>query len=207
MPRSDLLAAIRDTVGSVLIVDDGIPEPVRYPAGGHSEIADVSIVGLPANAGKGHAVALGVRTALARHPAPKAVVIIDADGQHPPEAIPRFLAAGEHAELVVGHRLSDLATMPRVRRLSNRLSSRILQAVTGRRVHDSQCGMRLLRGRALHEIPFTGGGYEAETNHLKRCLRAGVSVGWVPIPAIYNGSPSSFRPVRDTLRVLNALLR
>lgn len=67
--------------------------------------------------------------------------------------------------------------------------------------------MRLLRGRALHEVPFPGGRFESETAHLKRCLRAGVQVVWVPIPTIYEGQPSSFRPVRDALRILGALLR
>jgi hypothetical protein len=55
-------------------------------------------------------------------------------------------------------------------------------------------------------VEFPGGGYEAETRHLKRCLRRGLRVAWVPIPAVYEGRRSSFRPLRDTLRVLAALL-
>ena len=97
--------------------------------------------------------------------------------------------------------------MPWSRRTANVAVSRMLAARTGKPVRDSQCGMRLLRGRALHEIPFPSGGYEAETQHLKRCLEAGVDVAWVPIPAIYDGEPSSFRPVRDSVRILRALLR
>ena len=94
-----------------------------------------------------------------------------------------------------------------MRRLGNRLAGAALAVRTRRRVRDTQCGMRLLRGRALHEVPFPAGGYEAETVHLKRCLLAGVTVEWVPIPTVYAGEPSSFRSVRDTLRVLAALLR
>ena len=74
-------------------------------------------------------------------------------------------------------------------------------------MRDTQCGMRLLRGRALHEVPPPPGGFEAETAHLKRCLRAGVPVAWVPIPAIYEGEPSSFRPLRDSARIARALAR
>jgi hypothetical protein len=97
--------------------------------------------------------------------------------------------------------------MPPDRRVANSLASVILRLATGTPVRDTQCGMRLLRGRALHEMPFPGGGYEAEARHLKRCLRAGVPVAWVPIPAIYEGAPSSFRPARDTMLVAFALLR
>ena len=64
--------------------------------------------------------------------------------------------------------------------------------------------MRLLTRRALYDIAFPGGGFEAETLHLKACLRAGVPVAWVPIPALYAGEPSSFRSVRDSLVVLRA---
>jgi hypothetical protein len=66
--------------------------------------------------------------------------------------------------------------------------------------------MRLLHGAAL-EIPFPGGAMESETRHLKDCLAAGVAVGWIPIPAIYDGAPSTFRPLRDSLAVLRAAAR
>jgi hypothetical protein len=133
--------------------------------------------------------------------------MMDADGQHPPEAIPAFVEAAARAELVVGDRSRDRSGMPSHRRLANTISSGLLAALTRRRVPDSQCGMRLLRGRALAEIEFPAGRYEAETQHLKRCLRAGIPVAWVPIPAIYgSGPPSSFRTVRDTIRVIAAVL-
>jgi hypothetical protein len=55
-------------------------------------------------------------------------------------------------------------------------------------------------------VQFPGGGFEAETQHLKRCIRAGICVQWVPIPAIYEGAPNSFRPIRDVARVTRAAL-
>jgi hypothetical protein len=66
--------------------------------------------------------------------------------------------------------------------------------------------MRVIRGRALHEIEFPAGGYESETVHLKRCLAAGVTTTWIPIPAIYGDESSSFRTVRDNVCVLRAAL-
>jgi glycosyltransferase involved in cell wall biosynthesis len=169
-------------------------------------VAGVGLLRLPANFGKGHAIAAGRAHLLSRTPPPQAVVVLDSDGQHPPSSIPALLAAAAEAELVIGDRLGDLA-MPPLRRLTNRITSRLLALVTGHPVPDSQCGMRVMHGRALSSIEFPGGRYEAETLHLKRCLRAGVSVTWVEIPALYGGQPSSFRSVRDGTRVLGALLR
>jgi len=94
--------------------------------------------------------------------------------------------------------------MPWQRRLANRATSRLLRLVTGVPVRDTQNGMRLLRGRALELLPPEGG-YEAETRHLRRALTADVRVGWVPMPAIYDGEVSSFRAARDSLAVLWAL--
>jgi dolichol-phosphate mannosyltransferase len=203
LPRAGLLAEIAGQVGAVLVVDDGVPASV----GARFDLpAAIEVVRLAANAGKGHAVAAGIRTLLARSPAPEAVLLIDCDGQHPPAAIPSFLAAAAGAQLVIGDRLADVGAMPLERRLSNRLSTAALSLATGTQLRDSQCGMRLLRGRALHEIAYPRGGYEAETRHLKRCLRAGVRVAWVPIPAIYRGEESSFGAVRDTLRVAWAVV-
>ena len=96
---------------------------------------------------------------------------------------------------------------PLARRTANRLHARAASVLARRPVPDSQCGMRAIAGRALHEIAFPGGGYESETRHLMRCLRSGVPVTWVPVPAVYNGEASSFRALRDGLLVTLALLR
>ena len=226
-PSPDLLAAIASRVGRVVVVDDGLSDGEVARLRGDGEVArlrgdgevarlrgDVEVVRLGGNHGKGTAVRRGIERVLGRDGAdgtsgdglPDAVLLMDADGQHPPEAIPAFLAAAATAELVVGDRLGDRAAMPLHRRAGNVLAARAMRRVTGRGVADTQCGMRLLRGRALHDVSLPEGGFEAETIHLKRCLQAGVPVGWVPIPAIYDGEPSAFRHVRDSARIAAALL-
>jgi glycosyltransferase involved in cell wall biosynthesis len=197
---------VRAQVGDVLLVDDGMPADGAAALARIAAEVGVGLLRLPANLGKGHAIAAGRRHLLSRTPPPQALVVLDADGQHPPASIPALLAAAANAELVIGDRLEDLA-MPPLRRFTNRLASRLLALITGHPVPDSQCGMRLLRGRALTDVEFPEGRYEAETTHLKRCLRSGVRVSWVTIPALYAGQPSSFRSVRDGTRVLGALLR
>ena len=205
-PDRSLVEEIRRHVGALLLVDDGCPPARAREVELLGAETGADVLRLPTNTGKGSAIAAGLRHLLSRRPAPEAVLVLDADGQHPPSAIPAFLAAAAGAELVIGDRFGDLRAMPWQRRLMNRLAARLLALVTRRAVRDSQCGMRLLRGRALAEIAFPRGRYEAETRHLKRCLRSGVRVAWVPIPAVYDGQRSSFRAVRDTLRVLAALL-
>ncbi len=97
--------------------------------------------------------------------------------------------------------------MPWDRRWANLAASGLLGLAARRPVRDSQCGMRLLTGAALWEVPFPPGRFEAETLHLKRCLRRGIGVAWVPLPALYGGRLSSYRKVADSLAVLGALAR
>ena len=198
-PSPELLRELATRVGRILVVEDGRVTGSERPDG----VETLRLGDRPQ--GKGHAIAAGLAHVRAHEPDAAAILLIDADGQHPVDAVPAFLAASAGAELVVGYRLGDRESMPTHRWLLNSMTSSLLSLVTRTRVADSQCGMRLLRGRALTDVDFPRGGYEAETRHLKACLRAGVTVAWVGIPAIYQGGSSSFRPLRDGARVLWAV--
>lgn len=206
VPSPELVNETLRHTGSLLIVDDGSPVESARKLERLSRRSGVQLLRLPVNHGKGTAIRSGLAELLKRRPLPQGVVIIDADGQHPPSAIPFLLAAAADAELVIGDRFDDLDSMPTHRRAMNRLSSGILTLMTATLVRDSQSGMRVLSGRALHELAYPGGRYEAETRHLKGALRAGMSVRWVPIPAIYGSERSWFRPVADSFRVARAIL-
>jgi membrane-associated phospholipid phosphatase/MFS family permease len=193
-------------VEAVVLVDDGASgedAEVLAEVGGWPR---VRLVRLAANAGKGDAVAAGAAVLLADTDPPEAIVVVDADGQHPPDRIPDFVAASAHADVVIGDRRAESSAMPWIRRRTNAISSALLTLTTGQRMLDSQCGMRMYRAEALERVPLPPGRYEAETRHLRAAVAAGLGVGWVPIPAIYDGERSSFRPVADTWRVLASIL-
>jgi membrane-associated phospholipid phosphatase len=205
VPDRELLDGVRGRVGALVLVDDGSDPDVARRLEEAATATGAELVRLPQRRGKGVAVRAGIERALDRVDAPEAVLVVDADGQHPAASIPDFLEAGSRAELVIGDRFGDLAGMPWQRRLANRTSGRLLELVTDRRVRDTQNGMRLFRGRALELLPPPGG-YEAETRHLKRALRDGVQVAWVPMPAIYGDERSSFRALRDSAKVIWAIV-
>ena len=133
-----------------MIVDDGSEPDVARELDAISADTGAELVRLPQQSGKGSAVRAGIDHLAGRT---DAVLVIDADGQHPADAIPGFIAAARDAELVIGDRFGDLAAMPRHRRAANRFTRLLFQLVTGRRVRDTQNGMRLLRGPALASFP------------------------------------------------------
>ncbi len=206
VPEWSLIQELLGHVHGLTIVDDGSNPRVAGELQRIATQSGVELVRHRERRGKGAALRTGIAAALKRSPRPEALVLIDADGQHGPAALPAFVAAGSTAELVIGDRFADLAAMPWQRRLANLVSQRVLELATGRPVRDTQSGMRLLRGRAL-DLPLPGDGYEAESRQLKAALVDGLDVAWVPIQAIYGGERSSFRPIRDSARVLAALVR
>lgn len=206
VPDPSLVREVRRHVRGLTIVDDGSSLEAARELDRIAAEADAYVVRVPKRRGKGAALREGIASALEQNPRPAAVLLIDADGQHPADSIGALYAAGSAAELVIGDRFGDLGAMPLHRRVANQVSRGVLVLATGRHVRDTQSGMRLLAGRAL-DLPVEGDGYEAESRHLKAALVHGLEVAWVPIPAIYGGEPSLFRPVRDSARVLAALIR
>jgi len=190
-PRIAAVVERTRTFLPVVVVDDGSTDDTAARA----EAAGALVLRQVPNAGKGAALRAGFRHALATD-AP-AVVTLDADGQHDPAEIPRFLAAYEAdgPELVIGRR--NFRAMPPVRRLSNTLGGMVFSVAVGRRVADNQSGYRLIGRRlmtALLDSRETG--FEFEVEMIARCIALGLPIAEVPIRTIYTGEPSHIQPWR-----------
>jgi glycosyltransferase involved in cell wall biosynthesis len=189
----------------VLVVDDGSTDATAAAA----RESGAEVVVHPENRGKGEAIKTGLRHWLARDEI-DCVVLLDADGQHLPEEIGRFLAAAseqKEAGLFVGTRMNDLRRMPLVRRMVNRYMSRRISRVCGQDVSDTQCGYRMVR-RAL--IPYLLDGtsrFDYETEMLILTSQKGFRIASVPISTVYSDEVSSIRPVRDTIRFFELMRR
>jgi glycosyltransferase involved in cell wall biosynthesis len=155
------------------------------------------------NRGKGHALIAGFE-ALSDV---DAVVTLDADGQHPPECLPRFVHAHQQgADLVMGTR-ARTPDMPAMRRFANGLASAWATRLAGQPVSDSQCGYRLYARRLLDITPITPGRYELETEIVVRAARLGFRVAEVVIPTVYGEERSQIRVLRDVPRITGTLVR
>lgn len=181
----------------VLVVDDGSHDDTSAVA----EAAAATVVRHPWNRGKGVALMTGFAWALEQDY--KAVLTLDADGQHDPADIPKFLAAYEAGagDLIIGRR--DFSQMPFPRRYSNPFGSWLLSLALGRRICDNQCGYRLHRRRLLETLNLTSTGFELEVEVIIQAVCQGMRIGWVDIRTIYDtGKVSYFHPLKDTARFL-----
>jgi glycosyltransferase involved in cell wall biosynthesis len=199
----DVIAGVRASVPNVtiIVVDDGSSDDTAAVA---RPLAD-QFIRHEQTIGKGAALRAGISAALAR--GALLVATIDGDGQHPPAALPSLIAAAKDADVVLGCRRRSGTAMPLQRRLSNWISSRVVSRLAGQRIEDSQCGLRVMRSEVLRKVVALGDRYEFETELLVRAARAGFRVASVEIPTLYTGEHSHFRSLRDTSRVIVAMLR
>lgn len=89
------------------------------------------------------------------------VVIIDADLEYPPEAIPELLDALRHHSVVYCSRfLGGPPAMPLLRRFGNRLATGLYNVLFGQQITDFYTGMKGLRREALPFSTLRKGGFE-----------------------------------------------
>lgn len=203
---------IRDVAGRtkaqldlVLVVDDGSTDKTTEEA----RATGAEVVRHEVNAGKGAAIKTGLKALLDR-PGVVYIQILDGDGQHLPEEIPRFLEVRNTsgAELVVGNRMDDTRDMPLLRRWTNRYMSHLISNVIGQRVPDTQCGFRLFhRGLAEAFLGVESAAFDFETEMLAIAARQGCRIAAAPISTIYGDEVSKIRPVHDTIKFYKLLGR
>lgn len=184
----------------LIVVDDGSRDDTRQKA---RETCD-TVLHFKENRGKGAALRLGTRTALAG--GASVVVTIDADGQHDPAYALALIRALECADVAIGARARSSTDMPLRRRATNLLASAAIGAITGSRIPDSQSGFRAIRRAVLDSVDADGDRYEYETDFLIRAGMAGFRIAAVPIPTTYGG-PSHFRSVSDSVRIVRTIWR
>jgi len=191
----DVVRIAKKFVDVVVVVDDGSIDKTFSRA----EESGAIVLKHEKNMGKGAALRTGFQYAL-KHGA-DIVVTLDGDMQHDPSEIPKFLEKieEENVDVVVGSRfLEKVKDMPIQRRLSNFITTKILNKVFKVPVTDSQSGFRAFKRKVLENIIFKDNRYGAETEILIEAKRKGYNIVEVPISVKYEGKKSKIRPIRET---------
>jgi glycosyltransferase involved in cell wall biosynthesis len=135
----------------VVFVDDGSTDRSAVLLGQlRREHPGVRLLRLERNRGQTEALDAGFRAARGVW-----IATLDADLQNPPDEIPRLLAASDGVQLVYGRRKvrrDDWRT-----RMASRVGNAVRNWVTGHRVRDTGCSLKLYRREALARIPLFRG--------------------------------------------------
>lgn len=199
----EVVLRTRGQLERVLVVDDGSIDKTADAA----RAAGAEVIVHPENRGKGESIKTGLRHWLDREC--EFVIILDADGQHRPEEIERFLqvAASDSVVLLVGNRMNDITQMPRVRRIVNRYMSKKISRVCQQEIPDTQCGFRMVHRQLIPEILGGTARFDYETEMLFIASRKNFPIKSVPISTVYSDEVSSIHPLRDAIRFFRLLWR
>lgn len=191
----DVVRRVRRHVSEVVVIDDGSADETSAVA----REAGATVIRHDQNQGKGASIISGLNH-FAKSSADFAI-LLDADGQHDPDEIPKFLEAGRQAGITCGTRMQNTKEMPAIRCWTNRFTSWVTGKLARQRIPDSQCGYRLIARVVLPDLKFSTARFETETEMLIQAGRAGHKIVSVPIRTIYEpGRVSRIRPWRDTVR-------
>ncbi len=139
--HASLIAVLKDAplTYEVLYIDDGsLDASAKVITGFHEADPHVRVLKLTRNFGKEIATTAGIHAARG-----DAILMLDADGQHPVEAIPRFVAKWQQgAKVVVGKRIGRQA--PMLKRFGSKLFYGLFSRSMGVRVDPDTSDFRLI---------------------------------------------------------------
>jgi glycosyltransferase involved in cell wall biosynthesis len=187
----------------VFVVDDGSSDQTAHCA----DQAGARVVKHAVNQGKGVALQSGFKAA--QEMGCEAVITLDADGQHDPAEIPRFMEAYERTGIpvLVGNRMANSEGMPLIRRWTNRYMSWMLSRAMRQYVPDTQCGYRLYRCDIIPFVATNSERFAAESEILLHIAMRGIRMDSVHISTIYSNEKSKISPIMDTVRFFSMIHR
>lgn len=192
-------------VDQVVVVDDGSSDATAEIA----ESTGAYVVIHEQNGGYGAALRTCFETA--RDLGADKMVIIDADGQHDPEEIPKLLRPlNRGVDLVIGSRFcnGNGRNIPAYRKVGIKVLDIATHAVGGIKVTDSQSGYRAYGRRAIDCISIDGDGMSAGSEILLQAKDNKLKVEEVEIHCRYDVERASTQnPVGHGVKVLLTLLQ
>jgi glycosyltransferase involved in cell wall biosynthesis len=184
----------------LIVIDDGSTDATSDVARSHGAF----VVRHERNRGKGAALRTGLREA--ERQGFRVAVTVDADGQHPSQSARAVLDANDDpGTLVLGVRDLVRDGAPSSNRFGNRVSNAFLSLFAGRRLRDTQCGLRRYPVTETLGLGVRADGYAFEGEVILRAIAAEISVVQVPIDVLYPApgrSRSHFRRIVDPTKIV-----
>ncbi len=195
--------------GELLIVDDNSPDGTGALADELALHHRITVVHRAGKLGLGTAVIQGFASASA-----PIVGVIDADMSHPPDMLPKMLAAMERssAEVVVGSRYipgGGTRNWPMSRLIMSRAACLMARGLTP--IRDATSGFFLIRRDLTREVAISAGGFKICLELLVRSCPTRL----VEVPYVFEGRTAGESKMNvkealgylDQLRVLRAFVR
>jgi len=201
---ADVVSRARKYVDRVIVIDDGSRDGTAEVA----KAAGALVINHGTNRGYGIAVKSCFEAAEAN--AADVLVILDGDGQHNPDEIPRLLAPvlrGE-ADLTIGSRfIADNHNMPRYRKFGISVINFLWNFGSKVKVSDTQSGFRVYRRGVIQGVSLVETGMSISVEALEKIRSKGGTIKEVPISCLYVPSVLNMGAIRHGLSVALSVIR
>ena len=195
----DIAGIIKKTkkyVDNVVVVDDGSNDNTSEV----SEKSKASVLSHIVNLGKGAALKTGCDYAVKR--GAKYIITLDADAQHNPENIPRFIEKLGKYDIVFSYRKAS-RKMPSVLRFGNWFISNVVEFLYDVSLNDTQCGFRAFSKYAYKKIRWNASDYSMESEIISRAGKQKLKYVQIPIETIYSDKYKGTTVIDGVKIVLN----
>ncbi len=181
----------------IVVIDDGSTDGT----GDVARAAGARVIRHPQSLGNGAAVKRGFREARG-----KWITMMDGDGQHPADVIPRLLDGAEEHDMVVASRGGGGGDWHR--NIANKIYNGLASYVSCRKIPDLTSGFRTVRADVakslVYLLPNT---FSYPTTITMSMMRCGYSVGFEPFTVRKREGKSHVRILRDGSRFFLIIMR
>jgi glycosyltransferase involved in cell wall biosynthesis len=184
----------------IIVVNDGSTD---NSLGILANCPQIKVIDHQKNRGYGAALKTGIRNA--RYPL---IVITDGDGTYPNERIPELIELSISADMVVGARIGANVQYSNLRKIPKWFLVRFAEWISQFSIPDLNSGMRVLKKdivqRFVNILPDT---FSFTTTITIAMLTNNYIVRYHPINYYHRVGASKIKPIRDTLRFIQLILR
>jgi len=201
---TDVVSKAKKYVDQVIVIDDGSHDSTAEAA----RAAGALVISHGTNRGYGKAIKSCFEAAKAN--AADVLVILDGDGQHNPDEIPKLLTPilrGE-ADVIIGSRfLAKKRSMPRYRKFGIDVITFLWNFSSKVEVSDAQSGFRAYSKKIFETFSFSERGMSISIEILEKARRSRAIIKEVPISCLYAPSTLNLKAIRHGLSVALSVVR
>jgi glycosyltransferase involved in cell wall biosynthesis len=182
----------------IIVVDDASTDNTNKIA----QEFGAKVIRNPYNMGNGASIKRGIREA-----SNEIIVLMDADGQHPPEEIPKLIKELDNFDMIIGQRAKSSQVW--WRHLANKIYNLLGSYVSGIKIKDLTSGFRAVKKnkvtRFLYLLPNT---FSYPSTLTLAFIKASYPIKFVPVKVLpRKKGKSKINLINDGLRFITIILR